>query len=592
MATYLGLRGLTDTDVLTAELQRILPDTYDVVTRTVVRGVSIDAVVIGPSALHLLYARDWQGRLRPARRGSWRERLPSGEVIAHPHPGRQVKRTAKALKALLRDQLPGVRVPIHHHIVLPHAAAPLDLHGVADPPCVTLEHLPRELAALDGQGQETITEETRALLKEALVGDALTRLGRAAEPFIFRSGGRLGGDRRAWTLRQLIGHLDRHPEDGIYHLRNGSLEQWLRQQGDERLARLASEAAHDGGDPRAVLEQFLQQTGLVSRPRMRSRPAQIDMGYVVVGETARRRWQLEPARGRGYLYGKIQVREPWIQVDDTQFAEQLETWVTVDTDRLPVDEGPAKGALRVLSSASEEPLEVPVRVRVRPWPSSASRYLWRPAVGALVGALLGLSIGWVAARWAPIDPRWGAWSLWPILLGLWGLISGGVLGLAQPPGWPVPYALGHWLLRGVTWGVGLAWAAELALWLRVGLLGQGPSFDAAASVALLASGLGLLPAALDIARESRRRRARPFGRRVRRGLVGLAAVTLLMGAVWLFDPTPWLLETAPSVYAQGVAWLDAQGQVLQAWRRELSLHRYDRRAPTRLPTREVEAPHE
>ena len=40
------------------------------------------------------------------------------------------------------------------------------------------------------------------------------------EPFVFRSGGLFHSGKQVKSIRAAIKHMDRYPEDGIYHLRN------------------------------------------------------------------------------------------------------------------------------------------------------------------------------------------------------------------------------------------------------------------------------------------------------------------------------------------------------------------------------------
>ena len=61
--------------------------------------------------------------------------------------------------------------------------------------------------------------------------------------------------------------MDRYPSDGIHHLRNGTLAEWLDEEGATHLAQLArSVISHPGIDMHVALETFLLGTGLVGRP--------------------------------------------------------------------------------------------------------------------------------------------------------------------------------------------------------------------------------------------------------------------------------------------------------------------------------------
>ena len=120
---------------------------------------------------------------------------------------------------------------------------------------------------------------------------------------------------KAWTVRDVVATMDRHPSDGIFHLCNGTLEHWLLEEGAPHLAKLAHQAVIDGkNDRRRALEIFLIGTGLVARPRLALNPKQVNLGYILDGTTASELLRIRRGRGRGYLYGKLAAGEQWLHL--------------------------------------------------------------------------------------------------------------------------------------------------------------------------------------------------------------------------------------------------------------------------------------
>lgn len=61
MAELLAVKGWSTTHSLGLHLRDTLTDEYYVVCDPMVRGVSLDALVVGPQGLFVLHARDWGG---------------------------------------------------------------------------------------------------------------------------------------------------------------------------------------------------------------------------------------------------------------------------------------------------------------------------------------------------------------------------------------------------------------------------------------------------------------------------------------------------------------------------------------------------
>ena len=169
------------------------------------------------------------------------------------------------------------------------------------------------------------------------------------EPFVFRSGGLFHSGKQVKSIHAAIKHMDRYPEDGIYHLRNGTLAQWLDDQGAEDLAKLAREVVRKREtDPRVTLETFLIGTGLVRRPRLSLRPKAMALPYILSGQKAECLLRVRKGRGRGYLFGGLHTSQPWLRVDPARFSgKPLESVISVSTEALPISNTPHSGAILV-----------------------------------------------------------------------------------------------------------------------------------------------------------------------------------------------------------------------------------------------------
>ena len=455
--------GFGGTDSLGLYLRSALPDEYLVVSEPVVPGHPVDAVVVGPQGLFVLDAKEWEGHVRPMRSGPWRERSASGQVLNHRNPAAGARKATSHLRGFLRDEFPSLKPEIHHFVVLTDPGAELTAYGAVSPSCAKLGDLAGEIAAVSGSSERALGRKARESLAAALHERQLTAGQRASQPFIFRSSGFLGLGRKAWTVLQVVKQMDKYPEEGIHHLRNGSLERWLSDQGAHHLAKLAREVVRESPtDPRAALETFLLGTGLVRSPRIAIRPRRIDFGYVLSGEKATRRLCVLKGPGRGYLIGAIHASHPWLRVEPASFADSLESVVSIDTEPLLITEQPSKASVEVQSNASDRPIVVPVRIHVEPVPAPVSRYLIRPLVGLLVAAFFGAMVGWYVGGWGIRAPAWltqrtspplTARAGWALLAALSWALLGAIRGIYQPQAWPTAYAIRRWLSQTLFWGV-------------------------------------------------------------------------------------------------------------------------------------------
>ena len=195
--------------------------------------------------------------MHAARRGPWRER-PGGErEVHHPNPAKEVQAARQALRTFLRDEFTSLDPMICHLLVLTSPGARLAGSGETDPPVVSLDTAAQAIIStalpLD---RSPLDLEPLELLSTALCDRGLTASQRAEEPFVFRSGGIFGSDKKVWTIRAAGRHMDRHPEDGVFHLRNGTLAQRLSEHGDIYLSPVVARsittdflALHDGLQP-------------------------------------------------------------------------------------------------------------------------------------------------------------------------------------------------------------------------------------------------------------------------------------------------------------------------------------------------------
>jgi hypothetical protein len=505
-----------------------------------------------------------------------------------------------------------MRLSFHHLLVLTRPEATVVDGEGTQPLAVTQDQVVEAIASLEPLPDSTwLDAEDREEFAQALRERQLSATQRASEPFVFRSGGLLGSGKKVWTVKAAVGHMDRHPDDGIFHLDNGTLARWLSEQGAEHLADLAREVMNQPErEPRIDLERFLIGTGLVDRPRLSLRPKRVDLGYVLSGETRGQRIRAQKGRGRGYLFGSVRTNEPWLRIDPGTFTEgSLDAVVTADTEELPISQKPWRAQVRVDSSATEEPLAVPAQVRVVAMPSRLDRHLLRPLTGAVSAGFLGAGLGWITGRWGPATPSWfgeltqGAigWAVVAAaLLGSFWAVLGGIRGWKQPLSWPISYATRRWLVRTLIWGAVLVLLALVSHWAWRQFepaLGMSLSGTGLASIVLSALALAIVPSALGeigAARHAEEPIRRPVGRTLLRSLllvgIGIGLVLILVTGLLLVGPVWQQLDMDSKVSTAGT-WAGEQWMGLEEsageWIDGVFVRYYDRRAtprPTATPT--------
>ncbi len=594
MAELLAAGGIVEQDSVALYLSEMLPQDCIIVADAVVYQRPLDAVVISPQGLTLLKVVDWAAMTRFARRELGEE----GAGVRARYLNAGAQQAVQAMKAFLQDEFPYLNpvVRCFHVVRLPNSDSPewkvLESSGLRQ------ESLAETLMAEEMAPDAVLTdEETRQVLGEALRDRWIARSQRAQKPFIFRSGGLFGRGARAWTIRALVRHMDRHPSDGIHHLSNGTLEKWLEEIGAPHLAELAHTALRESPtDTRQALELFLVGTGLVKRRRPRVRPKRVNLGYIIADDTATAVVRLH--RKGGYCFGELRTSHPWMQVEPKSFqGEPCRALVTVNTSSLLIDPEPYHASVIVSSRAMAEPVEIPVRFRVVAMPSPLHRAVLRPAGAFLLLGALGAGIGLLMA----LAGVWPGWNL-PMnavlgpnlagaaMVGIFWALLGVIWRALLPPAWPFLYGLRRLLVQVLIWAAVLA-VSMLAGW---GLASWrlDVSLPSLGSLLLFAVLYGLAPAIVPavITEEARARRAggavvERAGRTRRAALLIAALVLLLIAALFL----PQIIERAQQSAQLQKTWAGGQQWAADVWTRlndivdellrQFYLRLYDRRAP-------------
>jgi Nuclease-related domain len=605
MAELLTAHGWPVPGSVGAILSEGLPDSYFVVENPTVQGRELDTVLFGPQGLFILHVRDWAGEIEPNRHGDWRGRIPSGQQVSYPDPAGAVQQAESALRKFLQDEFPKLQPAIRQMLVLTDPDATVVGEAPPDLPTVTAAGMVRAIEAAPIPTKGDLPDETlRESLAVALRDRRLTISQRAAEPFVFRAGGTFGSGKKVWTVRQAVSHMDHHPQDGIYHLQNDTLARWLEEQGAPHLAVLARESlVGRESDPRVPVEKFLIGTGLVKRPMLEVRPQPVNLGCAVSGETSSAKIQVRKGRGRGYLFGRISSRQPWLKVEPHEFSGRpLDAIVTADASVLAIQQDPWQAELLVESNASEEPVRVPVRLRVTGVPAPLDRRVLRPLTGFLVAGVAGAIIGWVLGGWAGAEAP-GTLSpplFWALAIGIGWALFGAIRGARQRAAWPVRYATGRFLLSLAIWTGGLLLGAAAGLWIWGRLSGQpAPGLISAGGlrVVLIVLALAVVPAVLGETRAAGLPRDTPIGvnrRSLLRPLawvgIGLAALAIVSAGVRTAGPV-WremnASGTVEAVQDRASGLWKAAERVLYTAVDQYYLERYDRRAPSQVtPTLE------
>lgn len=585
MAELLVAGGGVVPSSLGAYLRETLPDEYTVVSDPVVCRRELAAVVIGPCDLIVV-------------------EVAAGAAVEPGAHGTD-QTAAEVVRAFLAEEFPTLRPHIYHLcVVLDRKAAfptwrPIGHNAITSETAPDLAETIVGLPALTACG--LADPASREELAVALRDRQIIPSQRTTQPFVFRSGGFLGADKPAWTIREAIRHMDRYPEDGVYHLMDHTLEEWLRAEGAPHLAALARRAADSCcDDHRRGLEAFLIGSGLVARPRLITWPRQLDLGYIVTGETGAALLRLRKGRGRGYLAGDLSASASYLSATPRTFSgARASAVVSVHTAGLLIQPTPYQGQIYIRSSAQVEPLPIPVRFQIMPMPAPISRYIGRPLIGLLTGGALGALVGglWGLILFPGVKSlldwtMFGPPLFWVLLITLLWAVLGAVRGLLQPLAWPVRYALLRWLFALGIWAAALGLFAAAAVWCwRQGLAGP---VVAAATPLWIAGGYGVALAALPATLQEVLAARRPDHtvpespwRQARRWLAWAGASAALLVSVFL---SPAILRSAWERQEYRHVFPAVWGWVEGGWGRanlgadellkQFYLYYYDRRAPS------------
>ena len=267
--------------------------------------------------------------------------------------------------------------------------------------------------------------------------------------------------------------------------------------------------------------------------------------------------------------------------------------VNADTDMLPIGAAAQAASIELHTNASEQPILLPVRLRVNAMPAPLHRYVARPLVTAALGAALGVAAGLVMqsaeaipAAWAAALARLAAAPFWPLIAALW-MVCGLVIGLKQPPAWPAWHAAARWLRYTGAWAavlIALALAVT-AYWSVV----YGASLGSPLAAAGWALGLAVLPGTADALHANRLAHERVQGE-VERPAPRRQPLAVFTGLVLvLLLAAPFVAKPAQGLWEERVTSGAAQGWVVQTWNNlntrangfldGLYLRYYDRRAP-------------
>jgi len=596
MAKILLAEEWAEPSPVAIQLQYDLSEEYLVVSDPTVQGRELDAVVVGPQGLFVLY------------RTADQEQPPGSEDedASATDLEQRIKEATGALKVFLRDEFPALSPPVHHLLVWNGSREEGQEALSAEVPVATLGSAAGEITSADlPAAGALLDDEDRQELAVALRDRKLTVSQRASQPFIFRSGDVFGSGTEVWTIREAVRHMAAHPESGIYHLRNGTLAAWLHSEGAIHLARVAQDVVRTQTDRRAALETFLIETGLVDRPRLQVRPKEVDLGYLTAGDEVTRRIRVGKGSGRGYLFGTLEPSVPWLSVYPRRFSvESGETEVSVrlETESLPIGQRPSEASISVRSNASREPVEIPVRFRVVGMPSALNRYLLRPAAGFIVAGLLGAGVGGLLTvdgapaagflaglEWLPVSPA----AVWVLAVTLLWAALGAMRGATQPEAWPSSYAMRRWLFRLLVWVASLTLAGAACLWCWGRLRPEDAALSGAASrlTILIPMALAILPATVGEIRSGPRMRDTSL-RAIRWSflrsfIIPLVAIVLaLFAALGAPQLRPAIRRLdLPAASASTGEWIETRlvevGERLDDVIDRLYLRYYDRRAPAR-----------
>jgi len=182
---------------------------------------------------------------------------------------------------------------------------------------------------------------------------------------------------------ELPAACDAQWERAVEHFVAGYITEWLRD-GARRLRTIHRHGAADDLERIAIradaiiqrvkqdelvknagLEEFLESLG-AERPVLKVSPEEIALESVGVGDTGQDVNLTITNEGRGYLFGSVACRVPWLEVDPEWFGcfsgESFQVTVEPDLAGLPAGRLRSPDAIRILSVGGEKSLAVEVDV--------------------------------------------------------------------------------------------------------------------------------------------------------------------------------------------------------------------------------------
>ena len=227
---------------------------------------------------------------------------------------------------------------------------------------------------------------------------------------------------QATTPQELADLCARHPEEASDYLASGEIESWLRELGEESLARAARQIRTTVDDPQEAVEQFLRtvmgpnarirpvtsaatngsKSGKVEpstapsipsvpgrgwfsrapRSNVQVQPRAIDFGEVYPGVSAPLTFTITGNQG-SHVRGIIRATEPWIVVDQTLFdGMSTRVNVRINSTQLP---GLTHYTGTILVSPEDEEIDILVVVEVDVL-SLGIQENWRRGGGKTIGA--------------------------------------------------------------------------------------------------------------------------------------------------------------------------------------------------------------
>jgi hypothetical protein len=489
-------------------LSGFLPDDTQIIVGPSPKQHPLDAIIISPRSISVLFIRDWEGEVHPQKDKPWVEYLKSSSTIYHSGIIGETEAAKEALQAFLLERFPLIKPAINQYIVLinPHAKLIMTESVWPKPvsPFSLLKALQEDSKTID---PFLADRKNREELANSLLDRQSASSNKSKKPFIFHSRGFIERSKRVWTIQEAIQHIYLHLEEGADPLRNGSLAQWFKEAGAEPLAQLALEVMKKNEtDSRILVEDFLIDTGLVQRPGIWFFPRILNFGYILSGQSKTRRFYILRGLRRGYLYGKIHTADPALEFDPPSFHGRLTAInVTYHPANMVIEKETRQTELIIESNAEGQLSPFLINAVVMPMPSPFMRYVVRPLVSMLSGILCGIVLGCLlgllhfAMPFGSILPSpilSSGLFFWILCLGiLWGLI-GLIRGFRQHPAWPIAYAAGKWLLRSAAWTVLLFACAVLGAWSlnRFGAIHVDLSLPGLLLIGVLTGAFSVIPA--------------------------------------------------------------------------------------------------